>query len=61
MDAARTVSICANFDVPVIRDASYGEHAAPIDSSAANRTFQSLTVYFLELLLLHKKVLVEAF
>lgn len=61
MNAARTASICSNFDVPVIRDASYVEHAAPIGSSAANRTFQKLIVEFLELLLLHEKVLVEAF
>lgn len=38
--AARIVSGCTDSDAPVIREVSYGEQAAPIASSAANRAFQ---------------------
>lgn len=61
MFAARIVSSCTDSDAPVIREVSYGEQAAPIASSAANRAFQYLIAQFLELLLLRENVLVEAF
>lgn len=38
--AARIVTSCTDSDAPVIREVSYGEQAAPIASSAANRAFQ---------------------
>lgn len=40
MNSAKITSIYTNFDVLFIRGASYVEHAEPIGSRAANRTFQ---------------------
>lgn len=40
MNSAKIMSIYTNFDVPVIREASYVEHVAFIGSRATNRTFQ---------------------